>query len=532
MILKKTELAFALIVTGLALYLSLRFFTHAGPLWRDEVGTLHFATQPSYTDLLHSLDLMSLPPLYPTLLRLWLSVGWVDHDLGARVFGLLIALAFPLTIWFCAKALDGEWPLLTLALGAAHAAVLSMIGLLRPYGLGTIFILATACAVWRLVWAPRRATFLVAAVMAILAVQSQYQNELIIFVVCVAGVVAALMGRDWKTSGLVVVVGALAGLSLLPYVGVVSRSRQWLVLAQTLNPDPLSWLVIRFVDLVTMYSPTALAMWVVIIGLAGYGIARVLWTASDDGGLGRRRTVYAAVVVVGSIVSFLLFFKSVERSFQTWHVVPLIAVTALSLDMIFAPPLWPRITRLAIAVVAVAISLPIAITQVGIRQTNIDLIARFLQREAALGDLIVIDPWFIGITFRHYYQGPVESMTVPPIEDLRIHRFDLEKERMMSREPLAPLKQAILKSLEGGHRVWVVGGMRHLPTGFAPRDLPPPPLPLSGWADAPYTINWSVQISHLLQAHGRRRYFITIPLNQAVNGYENASLSMVEGWAS
>src|SRR2546422_3786806 len=63
------ELAAALLITALIVFLNVRFSTHAGPLWRDEGSTPPLATQPTYAQVAGSPSFHSAPPLFPTLLR-------------------------------------------------------------------------------------------------------------------------------------------------------------------------------------------------------------------------------------------------------------------------------------------------------------------------------------------------------------------------------------------------------------------------------------------------------------------------------
>src|SRR2546427_2927124 len=64
------ELAAALLITALIVFLNVRFSTHAGPLWRDEVSTLRLAPPPTYAQVARSLSFDSAPLLFPTLVRL------------------------------------------------------------------------------------------------------------------------------------------------------------------------------------------------------------------------------------------------------------------------------------------------------------------------------------------------------------------------------------------------------------------------------------------------------------------------------
>ena len=64
-----------------------------------------------------------------------------------------------------------------------------------------------------------------------------------------------------------------------------------------------------------------------------------------------------------------------------------------------------------------------------------------------------------------------------------------------------------------------------------PADLPPPPLPHSGWADRPYTETWVLQMNQFLSNHSRQFARVNFTTSQNV-APENLNLSMAEGWQS
>src|SRR3989442_5115565 len=152
------ELALALLITALIVSLNLRFATQAGPLWRDEVSTVQLATRSTYTEVLRSLSLDSAPALYPTLLRLW-SSPWSDggQDVALRVLGFGVAAAMVGAIWVTGRVLAAGPPLLGLTALAAHAGTLQTAGSVKPYGLGSLFIVLAFGAIRRpTAAAPRR----------------------------------------------------------------------------------------------------------------------------------------------------------------------------------------------------------------------------------------------------------------------------------------------------------------------------------------------------------------------------------------
>src|SRR3989442_11773624 len=61
------ELAAALLISALIVFLNVRFSTHAGPLWRAEGSTPSLPPPPTAADVARALSFDSAPPLFPTL---------------------------------------------------------------------------------------------------------------------------------------------------------------------------------------------------------------------------------------------------------------------------------------------------------------------------------------------------------------------------------------------------------------------------------------------------------------------------------
>ncbi len=235
-------------------------------------------------------------------------------------------------------------------------------------------------------------------------------------------------------------------------------------------------------------------------------------------------------MIVAASSLHLGFLKLAGRVPQAWQFVPLIAVVALAIDVVLGGTRSLRWARAGVAVLATALAFPVSMDRVGIRQTNVDLIAQYVHTAAQPGDLILVNPWYVGITFNRYYRGPVPWMTLPPMEDLTVHRYDLLKLRMTSAEPLAPLYGAIQGALESRHRVWLVGGLLFPPAGHVPPVLPPAPGLPTGWSDGPYTIGWALQTGYFVQTHAERLAVVRIPVAGPVNHLESVGLLVVEGW--
>jgi hypothetical protein len=87
------------------------------------------------------------------------------------------------------------------------------------------------------------------------------------------------------------------------------------------------------------------------------------------------------------------------------------------------------------------------------RQSNIDLVAKKVTELAKPVDLIVVAPWQYGISFNRYYKGTARWITLPKIADLRVHRYDLFRGKMVSPHPIDDVLEEIQRALAAGNRV-------------------------------------------------------------------------------
>src|SRR5207244_6435469 len=110
-----------------------------------------------------------------------------------------------------------------------------------------------------------------------------------------------------------------------------------------------------------------------------------------------------------------------------------------------------RITRLVL-VIATAIGMPFALwPKIIERQTNADIVARKLEESAQLRDVIIANPWFLGISFNWYYHGNTPWITCPTMVDHRMHRFDLLKAKMISPTPIDDLLETVRQTLQSNN---------------------------------------------------------------------------------
>jgi hypothetical protein len=155
------------------------------------------------------------------------------------------------------------------------------------------------------------------------------------------------------------------------------------------------------------------------------------------------------------------------------------------------------------------------------RRSNLDLVAAQLTVDAKSSDLIVLSSFELGVTFDRYYRGGTPWETVPAVNDHKVHRYDLVKQRMLEKDPMRPLCERIDRVLRGGGSVWVVG---HLPL-LDPRTVLPrmaqPPLASSNWNWAPYSEHWRMQVGLAITSRATTAR-VTPPLAEGTaSRYEN-----------
>jgi hypothetical protein len=190
---------------------------------------------------------------------------------------------------------------------------------------------------------------------------------------------------------------------------------------------------------------------------------------------------------------------------------------------------WGRVTRIAAAALLAATLYATAFDTAKVRMTNVDLIARAIEQSAGPRDLVLLNEWYMGVSFNRYYRGTTRWMTVPAIEEHRMHRFDLIKAKMRSSDALLEIRRAMRRTLHNGNSVWVVGHLELPPDSLPMSSLPPAPHGPWGWLDGPYTLVWTRQIGLFLEGNAARKRTIFVPAGGRVSGMENLRVWVFEG---
>jgi hypothetical protein len=178
-------------------------------------------------------------------------------------------------------------------------------------------------------------------------------------------------------------------------------------------------------------------------------------------------------------------------------------------------------------------SLPTAVRGAKCAYTNIDVAAAQVSGRAEAGDLIVVYPWYIGITFTRYYTGPAEWVTLPQVDDLRFHRYDLITQDMLAGKSIKPVLDRVERTLASGHRVWLFGGLPGRQSGETEAPGLPPAPPPNGqarWQAEVYSRVCGRQTAEFLLKHAQQIQLIKMPLDHCLIGFEVAPVYEVAGW--
>lgn len=521
--------------TAVAIYLHIFFGVNAGALWRDEVNSLEVATMSTFAEMWASLSFDSFPALFFVILRLFAGVPASVDDGWLRVFGGAIGLLILGVVWLNARWLRLGFPLITLALIGFNPMLIRYGDSIRAYGLGILLALLTIGAMWRLMecFTLRRAA--VAAVIAVLSVQSVYYNAILLLAICLAAATVTLRRRQIMQTVVVFAIGGVSAISLLPYVPTMQQNQSWSFMWK--EPFTVSGVGAKAAE--TLGPPIPLGGWVwliLFVAALASGLWAVLRKSTRTGGLANDdRLLFAVVALSSGAVCYAAFLRVLSYVTQPWYYIVFVAFAATCIEMIFSSVGRKERTlfaRSACAILLMAVSVVPDLKWLEGRQTNIDIIAATLTKNAGPDDLIAINTWFYGISFRRYYHGTAPYTTIPPVEDLRTHRVDIVKRQMMSTNPMAPVLSRMAEVLRTGHTVWLIGGLNYVTPGRGPLFAPPGFDGPHGWVGDGYYTAWSEQASFLVQTRARTMAPVPASYDQPVVRYEDVPLTAIRGWRS
>jgi hypothetical protein len=518
--LTKAQWWLALCLSGIVFGLHVVRLLKAGGLWRDEAAVVGLATMPTPADVCHYFTHEAFPLLFPFTIR-GIALGIGQSDVVFRCFGLVVGLATIAALWVNLRGIRRSVPLVSLAFLGFNGAFVQWGDSVRGYGLGTLCIMLFAFLVWRLVEQPGWRRFIPAVIGAVAAVQTLFHNAPLVLAVCLGGCAVSVRRRQYGAAGLVLLAGGVAALSLAPYWGPLHHARDWDVVVRAPAEGKALWTGLHETLSASGWSNTGIWAVVFLVGLASCWQGIVFGRENQAADVLR----FGGTALVVGLAGCLAFLTVLSYTARPWYFLALVGLAALLLDLVWdaAPQQWARVARPVLAAAIAVTSLPLTWHEVNSRQTNMDLIAAKLTQSARPGDLIIVSPWFMGISFDRYYRGSASWITMPPIEFHKFHRYDLVQKQMQSSAPgrvIAPVEEGIAETLKAGHRVWIAGLL-----SFQEEHPHKEPAELAS------ALKWSHELAMYLRASARHLEVVKIDAQSPVNHFENSPLRMVEGWA-
>ncbi|MBI5431417.1 MAG: hypothetical protein HZA52_01165 [Planctomycetes bacterium] len=527
---RRFELAFAWLATAFALACFARFYVDAGALWRDEINSVNLAATPELSELVRRSEFESFPPPWTLLLRAWTSfAGGSDGSL--RFAGVLGGASLLAAVWLAARGLGRAAPVVSLAVLAVQPEVLRWSSTVRAYGLGACLGVLVLLALLRVVEAPTRTRVLLAIVATVASVQVLFQNAVLVAVAVAGAMLLAILRGEARRAWIPVAIGAAGALALLPYLGVIGRVREWsMILEQEVT---LASLGDKLVGSFGATSKVALAVWAVLAAAAlAAGVASLVRLGAEpERRAARARAIVGAALLVLAPLVVVAFFLRLSYPTESWYYVGLFAFAAASAELALGAlaAAKARLAVLALACIALVGGATSAWSAMPQKLTVVDQLAARVTSEGKPGDLVVVNPWFLALTFDRYYVGPLEVLTAPPLEDRTLHRYDLIKRRMLETQVMAPVLERIGAVLAAGGRVWIVGDLNPTPNGLPPLRLGAPPRPGSGWSALADLFLWSTRLGDYLVAHTTTRQLVYAP-GETGQPIEATTLYVVQGW--
>ncbi len=525
------ETAVALALTLAAVALHVLTFLHRGALWRDEANAVEMGRMTLRAAWAHlPFDSLLMGPI--AVYHGMAMAGLAADDTAFRALGLAFGIAILALLWCAGLRLLGRPPLIALVLFGLSPVGVRYGDSLRAYGLAIATLLAAYLSGALAARQPSARRVALASLAAAAAVQCSYLNSVLIAALCAGGVAVALRSGDRRRAVIALVPGVAGAASLSVYLERMRAT--WAVLDVQVRPVSWAETLEQFAAAIaTPSSPAIATCWlmaaVAAVVAAAYRFGGRL--AEDESS--RSSAVFASAALATALPLYLFFVKQAGVNPLPWHFSPLLAFSALSLDAMIGigaggASRARAVRALLVALAAVAV-FPTAADFVRLRHTNVDRVAAILEDLTVEGDLVVVSPYHLGVSFGRYYRGAAQWVTLPPVDDHRVHRFDLLRAAMASENPLEPVLDRADETLRAGHRVFAVTDIPIFRNRPSRPETPHVPDPDWGWNASGHLIVWSLQFGHFLQTHAARGESIPVPEDDDVSPHERLLLIEAEG---
>ncbi len=499
----------------LIVFLHLQVLVYGGGLWRDEASSAALASRSFGTGIHDDLKYDSYPPVSTIIFHGWSKIS--NSDISFRILGFLIGITILGAFFYNSYLMGISVPFLSLSFFGFNFIAVHYGDSIRPYGLGILFILVTFGLVWK--FATTSDTwklFVLTTMFAILSVQTMYQNSFLLFACCIAGMLVAYLNKNYTKVWEIFSVGLISAVSLIPYIGFIRYATGWSSIAKVSSGAMNLKSVLA--DALGLSMPIILIILILIL------VASVLKNRKMIS-LRKDLFIYSLVALLAGGISYLTFLQIVRVPAQVWYFIPILAFVGICADAIFTT-LFEKFKYSDSIMAFVFIIFLFILNQndpsfLESRFTNVDLIVNQVSDYADDKDLIVINPWQMGVSFNRFYKGQTKWITFPEFSDHTIFRYDIMKQKMSETDPIEPSMATIRSTLSNGGKVWVIGDLGKEPQYSV--------KPAGGFMN-PYLNYWTNELTSNLQEHAIVSSTILVESDRPINKLENASLTLFSGW--
>jgi len=525
---RRCEWITASVLTLIALLLHVLRLRYAGPLWRDEVAVVNLSTMP-WRDLLTYFPHEAFPVIFPVVIRGYAVLAG-QSDLGFRLLGFCCGAIGLGVVWTNAIVSRRSPPLLAISLVGLNPIFFVWGDTLRAYGIGAALVMLSFSCFAVTIVRPRSKHLWIAAAVTILSVHFLLANSIFVFAIVTSAALAQALLRRTKIAFLTILIGIGAALSIIPYLPSYADARSWDVVLRT--NISLGRIYEQLASAVANPVESLIFVWAILVPLF---IAAAIWltcSKSITDSHVKALVVFCLTCCITALVGYTCFLKVLRYPTQEWYYLGIVGLTIVAMDLtlgLAAVQVYTvRLIRLILVGAILVVSLRADMATARVRLTNVDLVAHRLGQLAGPDDFVVVSPWFMGISFARYYRYSTGWSTIPPLDDLRIHRYDLFKQAMSSNNPIQPVLERAAATLKSGHRLWVVG-VPYVPSRDRPTYLAPAPYDPVGWYENPYRTAWVQQLEYFVHTYASRHEIIQ-PASPRTSAYENIQILVAEGW--
>jgi len=249
------------------------------------------------------------------------------NDVAFRSLGFVIGVGILGALWLNARAFRHRLPLFSLVLLGMAPSVIIWGDSTRAYGFGILLILITCALLWRFLEKPNLLRFVAVAVLAVASVQTLFYNAVLLLAFCAGAVAMSAHERDWKKAGQVILIGALAAVSMLPYVATIREASGWNGLVRIPGYD-LSRFFHKLNETLGSGGKWGLLLWMELLLIAVFAASRALrWGGPRRLQEHERKVViFCLVTLTVGIPGNFFFLKTLSYPTAPWYYLAMLAL--------------------------------------------------------------------------------------------------------------------------------------------------------------------------------------------------------------